>query len=230
MCELERYSVIDSKIKREFILLQGKGCIWKKCTFCDYHYDVSKNPYEINRQVLMKVTGRYGVLDIINSGSAMELDEDTLKLIEITVINRKIHTLWFEAHYLYREKLKEFALRFAPAKVNFRCGVESFDPDMRQSWNKGIPADVTPEQIAMYYKGVCLLVCTEGENRETIRSDIATAKKYFEYCSINVFCNNTTRIKRDQELARWFIREIYPVVKDDTRFEILLNNTDLGVG
>ena len=230
MCELERYSVIDSKLKREFILLQGKGCIWRKCTFCDYHYDISENPYEINHQVLKKVTGIYGVLDIINSGSAMELDEETLKLIEATVAKHKIHTLWFEAHYLYRDKLDEFAMRFAPAKVKFRCGVESFHPGMRQSFHKGIPANVTPEQIAKYYKGICLLVCTEGESRETILSDILTAKKYFEYCSINIFCNNTTQVKRDEELVQWFVHEIYPIVKDDNLFEILLNNTDLGVG
>lgn len=230
MNDLERYSLIETKLKREFVLLQGKGCGWKKCTFCDYYTDISDNPFEVNRKVLSNVTGKYGVLDVINSGSAMEIDGKTLVLIAEIVKEKRIHTLWFEAHYMYRDKLNDFAARFAPAKVKYRCGVESFDPMQREKWNKGIQADVTPEMIAKYFNGVCLLVCTKGESRDTILSDIETAKKYFEYCSVNVFCNNSTGVNRDEELVRWFIREVYPTVKEDDQFEILLNNTDLGVG
>ena len=75
---MDRYSVIHTKMRREFVLLQGRGCRWGKCTFCDYHNDVSGEPFEVNRPVLESVTGVYGVLDVINSGSAMELDECTL--------------------------------------------------------------------------------------------------------------------------------------------------------
>ena len=75
---LQRYSVIESVIPREFLLLQGRGCRWRKCTFCDYHNDISGDPYEINKAVLDRVTGVYGTLDIINSGSAMELDSQTI--------------------------------------------------------------------------------------------------------------------------------------------------------
>ncbi|MBQ8606983.1 MAG: hypothetical protein IJ417_02160, partial [Bacteroidaceae bacterium] len=78
---MERYSLIHTKFPREFVLLQGTGCRWKQCTFCDYHTDVSSHPYEVNRPILEKVTGVYGVLDVINSGSALELDEETLCLI-----------------------------------------------------------------------------------------------------------------------------------------------------
>lgn len=85
---------------REFVLLQGRGCHWRKCTFCDYHSDSSDNPYEVNREVLQRVTGEYGVLDIINSGSAMELDNETIELIKQVVREKKIDTIWFEAHYM----------------------------------------------------------------------------------------------------------------------------------
>ena len=34
---MERYSLIHTKLPREFVLLQGTGCRWGKCTFCDYH-------------------------------------------------------------------------------------------------------------------------------------------------------------------------------------------------
>ena len=88
---MQRYSLIKTKLPREFVLLQGRGCKWRKCTFCDYYDDVSENPYEINREVLQQVTGKYGVLDIINSGSAPELDEDTLSLISTIVKEKNIH-------------------------------------------------------------------------------------------------------------------------------------------
>ena len=227
---MDRYALIHTKMPREFVLLQGSGCRWRKCTFCDYHEDVSDNPYAINEPVLRQVTGQYGVLDIINSGSAMELDTDTIGLIKEVVKEKKIHTLWFEAHYMYRKKLADFAKQFAPVQVKFRCGVETFDPALRDTWKKGIPFSVIPEDIARYFQGVCLLCGTQGESREHILKDIELAKQYFEYFSVNVFCNNGTSVRKDPELATWFAQEIYPTIKDDPRIEVLMANTDLGVG
>lgn len=227
---MNRYSLIHTKMPREFILLQGTGCRWRKCTFCDYYTDCCEQPYELNKEVLQQVTGQYGVLDIINSGSAMELDADTIEHIKRVVKERGIHTLWFEAHYMYRHKLEAFAAQFAPAAVKFRCGIESFDPELRSSWNKGVPASVTPEDVARYFKGVCLLCCTVGDNRQRILGDIATAKRLFEYFSVNLFCDNGTQVRRNEELARWFEEEVYPQIKDEEGIEVLLENTDLNVG
>ena len=227
---MERYALISTKMPREFVLLQGTGCRWKKCTFCDYHDDVSEHPFQVNAPVLRQVTGQYGVLDVINSGSALELDEDTLSLIKEVVKEKHIHTLWFEAHYMYRKKLADFARQFAPVQVKFRCGVETFDAELRDSWKKGIPSSVTPEDIAHYFQGVCLLCCTQGESKERIIKDIDIAKKHFEYFSVNVFCNNTTSVQQDAELASWFSREVYPRIKDEEGIEVLMENTDLGVG
>ena len=210
---MERYSKIDSGgFPREFLLLRGTGCRWKQCTFCDYHEDTGPDPAETNRAVLERVSGVYGTLDIINSGSAAEL--------------------WFEMHYMYRHLLADFAAIFSPAKVKFRCGIESFDPALRLRWKKGIPASVTVEDVAGYFQGVCLLCCTgvEGDDRERLVRDIAIARENFEYCSINLFCNNGTPLKRDETLARWFITELYPSLKTDPGLEILIGNTDLGVG
>ena len=227
---MERYALISTKMPREFVLLQGTGCRWKKCTFCDYHEDVSEHPFQVNAPILRQVTGQYGVLDVINSGSALELDEDTLSLIKEVVKEKHIHTLWFEAHYMYRKKLADFARQFAPVQVKFRCGVETFDAGLRDSWKKGIPSSVTPEDIARYFQGVCLLCCTQGESKEHIIKDIDIAKKHFEYFSVNVFCNNTTSVQQDAELASWFAREVYPRIKDEEGIEVLMENTDLGVG
>ena len=227
---MDRYSLIHTKMPREFVLLQGAGCKWKKCTFCDYHEDVSSTPFAINEPVLRQVTGQYGVLDVINSGSAMELDSETIALIKEVVREKQIHTLWFEAHYMYRKKLAEFAKQFEGVSVKFRCGVETFDVELRDRWKKGIPSSVTPEDIAQYFQGVCLLCCTQGESKEHIMKDIETAKKHFEYFSVNVFCNNSTPVKQDAELAQWFAREDYPQIKDVDGIEVLMENTDLGVG
>ena len=225
-----RYSLIKTKMPREFLLLQGTGCRWRQCTFCDYHSDVSADPFIINREVLAMVTGEMGVLDIINSGSAMELDEQTLCMIEQVVKEKNIHTLWFEAHYMYRHKLQAFAARFAPATVKFRCGIESFDPLLRSAWRKGVGEGVTAADVAQYFQGICLLCCTQGDSKERILNDIALAKEHFEYFSVNVFCNNSTDVKLDTELAEWFRNHVAPTLADDNRIEVLMENTDLGVG
>ena len=227
---MERYAIIREKFPREFVLLQGTGCRWGKCTFCDYHTDKSASPYETNREVLSHVTGIYGTLDVINSGSAIELDAQTLSLIRHIVQEKKIHTLWFEMHYMYRYRLEEFAAQFAPAQVKFRCGIESFDGEQRQRWNKGIATDVTAVDVARYYDGVCLLCCTQDDSQERIKRDIELIERHFEYASVNVFNNNTTGVKQDPELVKWFTAELYPTLQNNPKIEVLIENTDLGVG
>ena len=227
---MQRYAVIHTVMPREFVLLQGQGCRWKQCTFCDYHTDVSTDPYSVNQQPLDCVTGVYGVLDIINSGSAMELDDQTIAHIQHVVQTRHIHTLWFEAHYMYRHRLAAFAEHFPGVQVKFRCGIESFDGALRQQWNKGVPPHVRVEDVAKYFQGVCLLCCTQGDTRERILQDIAWAEQHFEYASVNLFCQNTTTLLRDEALTHWFISEVYPTLKQSKNIEILINNTDLGVG
>ncbi len=227
---MDRYSLISTKMQREFVLLQGTGCRWRRCTFCNYHEDVGPAPCDINREVLSKVTGKYGVLDVINSGSAMELDTDTVELIKEVVREKGIHTLWFEAHFMYRNRLDSFAAQFAPAAVKFRCGIESFDPKKRKRWNKGVPEWVTPADVAAHFNGVCLLCCTTDDTPERILADIGIARKHFEYFSVNIFCNNGTTVERNEELVEWFRKEVYPFIKDEPAIEVLIENTDLGVG
>jgi hypothetical protein len=47
---------------------------------------------------------------------------------------------------------------------------------------------------------------------------------------VNLFCNNGTAIKRNEELAGWFVAEVYPLLKDEPGIEVLIENTGLGVG
>lgn len=229
---MNRYSVIRGNFPREFLLLQGTGCRWGKCTFCDYHGDTSDTPFSVNREVLEQVTGKYGVLDIINSGSAMELDPDTLAMIRQVAIGKGIHTLWFEVHYMYRHRLATFARQFHPLTVKFRCGVETFSPTLRANWHKGIPPHVTPGDIARHFQGLCLLCCTDtpGDTRERLLRDIDLAERHFEYYSVNVFCPNTTALRRNDDMLRWFLAEVYPTLQKSSKAEVLIDNTDLGVG
>lgn len=227
---MERYSLITTGMKREFILLQGTGCRWRKCTFCDYYEDVSENPFEINKQVLGNVTGIYGVLDIINSGSCQEYDEETIRLIQKTTAEKNISSLWFESHWIYRNTLESFRKLFPSADVHFRCGAETFNPKLRTSWNKGIAEDVAPEDIRKYFDGVCLLVGIKGQTREDIMKDVEIAERLFDYYSVNLFCPNSTATERDDELAEIFIREIAPIIRRSPKAEVLIENTDLGVG
>ena len=229
---MNRYSVIRGNFPREFLLLQGTGCRWGKCTFCDYHGDTSDTPFSVNREVLEQVTGKYGVLDIINSGSAMELDPDTLAMIRQVAIGKGIHTLWFEVHYMYRHRLAAFARQFHPLTVKFRCGVETFSPTLRANWHKGIPPHVTPGDIARHFQGLCLLCCTDtpGDTRERLLRDIDLAERHFEYYSVNVFCPNTTALRRNDDMLRWFQAEVYPTLQKSSKAEVLIDNTDLGVG
>ncbi len=53
-----------------------------KMFFCDYIDDNSNLEEEMNKlnlKVLKNVTGKYGVLEVINSGSCFELPKDTLE-------------------------------------------------------------------------------------------------------------------------------------------------------
>ncbi len=230
MAELQRYALITEKMPREFLLLQGTGCRYRKCAFCDYHLDVSDHPFVINQPVLERICGTFGVVDVINSGSCLELDEKTLVLLAEIVKQRHIHTLWFESHWLYRNQLADFAKRFPACQVNFRVGVESFDGNLRKTWRKGIPETVMPADLAAYFQGACLLVGVQGQSQEGIWRDLSLAKKYFTYFSVNVFVENSTPLKRDPHLVEWFIAECLPEITQWPEAEILLNNTDLGVG
>ena len=227
--ELERYSKIENGMKREFILLQGTGCKWRKCTFCDYYEDTSADPFSENKKTLDLVTGEFGILDIINSGSCIEFDNQTIQYISKIVTEKRIHDLWFEAHWMYRTKLSDFSKNF-PCHVHFRTGVESFDPKIRNMWNKGIESDVTPEMIRSCFEGVCLLAGIKGQTQKDIMESVKIAEELFEYYSVNLFTPNTTKTERDEELCKIFIEELAPEMRKSKKCEVLIENTDLGVG
>ena len=110
-----RYSVITEKNPREIVMLRGSGCKWRRCRFCDYHLAFSRDTpanYAINKAALSQVRGLYGKLEVINSGSLMDLDETTLSLIRDICLQKNIHELHFECHWMHRKELPDYRAFF----------------------------------------------------------------------------------------------------------------------
>lgn len=231
----QRYAKILKKNTREIVLLRGNGCKWRRCRFCDYHFDFcldDKENFILNSKVLAQVTGEFGRLEVINSGSFCDLDEETLALILETCLAKRISTLYFECHWMHRELIADFKQRFADAgiTVKMKIGVETFDSLFRESYlDKGM-GNTTPEEIAQYFEQVCLLQGLPGQNKESMIKDIELGLQYFERVCVNIMVPNTKPILPDFQVVEIFVREIYPLYKNEKRVDILLNNTDFGVG
>jgi hypothetical protein len=65
-----------------------------------------------------------------------------------------------------------------------------------------------PEEVGAYFDSPCIMVGIKGQTKEMIDYDIHILKKYFELGTINVYTNNSTDVKRDDELVEWFIKNI----------------------
>ena len=230
-----RYNKLIEKNPREIVLLRGSGCKWRRCRFCDYHLDFcldEKENFILNSKVLSQVTGEFGRLEVINSGSFCDLDEETLGLILETCLAKSITTLYFECHWMHRELIADFKQRFSDAGivVKMKIGVETFDSLFRESYlDKGM-GNATPEEIAQCFQQVCLLQGLPGQSKESILRDIELGLQYFERVCVNIMVANTKPISPDPQVVETFVKEIYPLYKNEERVDILLNNTDFGVG
>lgn len=232
---LTRYSEITEKNKREIVLLRGSGCKWCRCTFCDYHLDFGTDEasnYALNRQVLAKVTGKYGRLEVINSGSFVELDAKTLALISDICVEKNITELHFECHWMHRDAATVLRKTFENRGIhtNLKIGVETFDNHYREHvLLKGID-ETSPSKIAAYFDEVCLLFGLDGQTKDSMQYDIKTGLSNFKRVCINIMVKNTTKVAPSPPVIDIFIKELYPLYKDNERVDILLANTDFGVG
>lgn len=201
---MERYNRITNKNQREIVLLQSFPCFWGKCRFCDYTLDNSRNEEEmtaLNAEILSNVTGEFGVLEVINSGSCFEIPKETLELIR----------------------------DFMGIPITYKIGVETFDNDFRENYLNKHADFTSPEEVSRYFDSPCLLVGMQGQTKEMIDHDIAMLKKYFKLGTVNIFTNNSTDVKRDEQLVAWFMDK-YAVLLDDPTVEVLYEKTDFGVG
>lgn len=235
MQELQRYNVISGSMPREMVLLRGYGCSWARCVFCDYHLDRCADGaanFALNREVLSHVTGEFRHLEAINSGSFCELDAETLALLESVCLEKGIKTLHFECHWMHRKKVPLLRAHYASLgiTVRVRLGVETFDFDFREHiLHKGI-AERDPARIADGFDECNLLFGLPGQSAESMRRDIALGLRYFDRLYINLMTPNTAPLQPDPAVCETFRRELYPCYKDHPRMDILLENTDFGVG
>lgn len=228
---IDRYHVITEKNPREIVLLKSTPCKWGRCTFCDYIHDNSTAVEEIietNRTVLEQITGSQKQLEIINSGSCFELPTETLKDIKAVVEEKGIETLYFESHYMYRNRLDEIR-DFFNVKIIFKTGIETFDQTFRNEILKKGVVFKNPQEVSKQFSSICLMVGIQGQTKEIISKDIQIALDYFERVCVNVFVNNSTEIKADDQLIKWFEKE-YRFLEDMPHVDVLWHNTDYGVG
>lgn len=232
-CFMERYSVIKEKNPREIVLLRGRGCVYKKCSFCDYHTDCCSDDAEnvqLNHSVLSNVTGEYGNLEVINSGSVFELDSKTLGEIQHLCKEKGIKTIHFESHFIYNSKIPLLRQDFDGFDLKMKLGLETFDYDFREKvLKKGID-EKEPARIAENFDEANFLFGIKGQNARSMLRDIELGLEYFERICINIMCPNSTEMKPDRKVIEVFMDRLYPIYKDNNRVDILLNNTDFGVG
>lgn len=228
-----RYSKIENKNKREIVLLKSFPCKYGKCKFCNYIEDNSTDELEIdkvNLETLQEVTGEFGALEVINSGSVFELPIKTLERIREVVHNKNIKLLYFEIYYGYKNRLDEIREFFKGIDIRFRMGMETFDNNFRiNSYGKNFKIDTLEiEELSKKLYSVCLLICVKGQTKEMIKKDIELGLKYFKSITVNIFINNGTEVERDEELVKWFV-ENYNQLQENPRVELLIDNKDLGV-
>ena len=232
---MERYSKILDKDKREIVLLIGNGCKWSKCKFCNYHLDrnnVEEEQFKINNEILNKVTGEFQVLEAINSGSIFELNKRSFgKLLEVC-IKKNVKRLIIESHYMYKKQIEELRNKCKELNIQLQVkgGVETFNADFREKvLNKGFGYP-TIEELKKDLDVVHLLVGVQGQTIEQIENDINIGIQNFDRVCVNVYKEMDDIMPADEELKSRFIKEIYSKYKDYENVDILIENTDFGVG
>ena len=151
-----------------------------------------------------------------------------MNYIKKIVDEKKIKLLFFESHWCYRNRLDEIK-NFFNIPIIFKIGVETFDYDFRNNFLNKNAKFKDAKEVAEKFQSVCLMVGIKGQTKDMIRKDIEILLENFKYGTINVFVDNTTSIKRDEELVQWFRKE-YSYLDDHPTIEVLYHNTDFGVG
>ncbi len=234
-----RYARIRQKLPREIVLLRGTGCKWRRCRFCDYHLDASADTeanYRLNKQVLSYVTGRYGILEVINSGSFTDLDENTMQAIIDTCREHDIRQAHIEFHWMDRLKVAPLKERFARSGIELwtKMGVETFDIPFRKSYlDKGIDtpsSSPAPEDIACYADEINLLMGLPGQSTESMLEDVKIGLSLFKRVCVNVMTANSAPIQPDQRVILKCRAFVLPAYQDNPRVDILTDNSDWGLG
>jgi len=230
--DLVRYAKYTGHNPREVLLLKGLPCVWSRCTFCDYIDDNTTDQEAIRRvadEYLANVTGEFGRLQVINSGSIQELPLFVREKIRDRMAERGIGEFWTESYWAYRKQFDE-TRAFFRVPTHLFLGVETFDDDLRNRvLNKSMHWS-GPDEVAAATDSICLLVGFRGQTREIIRRDIDLLLGKFKYGIVNLFTENRLSAGlMDEEIKAWF-REEFAWLANEPNLDVLWHNTDFGVG
>jgi hypothetical protein len=229
---VNRYAKITGKLPREIVLLRSLPCVWSRCSFCDY-IDDNTNDLDLIQRVadeeLAKVSGEFGRLEVINSGSIQELPETVRVQIRDLLARKGITEFICESFWTYRKEF-EATRGFFGVPTRIKLGVETFDDRLRNEvLGKGMEFD-SPQDVARLTDTICLLVGFRGQTRDTVRRDIDILLEHFRYGCVNLFTENTrSRDLLDPDIKAWFA-ENYRFLEDHPTVEVLWKSTDFGVG
>ena len=229
---LIRYSKYTGHHPREVVLLKGLPCVWSRCTFCDYIDDNTTDQAAIRRvadEELMKVTGQFGRLQVINSGSIQELPLFLREQIRDLIKARGIGEFWTESYWSYRKDYAQ-TRAFFEVDTHLFLGVETFDDRLRNEvLNKSMHWE-SPDVVAAATDAICLMVGFRGQTKDTVRRDIDLLRTKFRYGIVNLF--NENRLSAglmDDDIKQWF-REEFASLEAEPNLNVLWHNTDFGVG
>jgi hypothetical protein len=169
---------------------------------------------KLAERVLSKVTGEFGRLMVINSASFAEFSFGVMLKILKTCIDKGIKELIMETHYMYHQTALECKAFFHPygIEVKFVLGIETFNPSIRKFINKGYPDDLTMEAVARDYDAVNLLYGYQGcESEGEFKDEVLSCAKLFGHIQVNIFTNNTTSFKRDEDKINSFYKNLVPL-------------------
>ncbi|HBI94174.1 MAG TPA: radical SAM protein, partial [Terrisporobacter glycolicus] len=160
--------------------------------------------------------------------SLSKIPKDTLLKIKEIIKEKKIERLFLESHWIYKNKIQQMR-DFFEIPITFKIGVETFDNDFRNEYLNKNAKFKTVEELKKYFDSPCIMVGIKGQTKEMIDNDMKIVQDHFEHATINVFINNSSKVKRDEKLVVWFSKK-YKFLIDNPKIEILFNNTDFGVG
>ena len=164
--------------------------------------------------------------------SIFELNKRSFgKLLEVC-IKKNVKRLIIESHYMYKKQIEELRNKCKELNIQLQVkgGVETFNADFREKvLNKGFGYP-TIEELKKVFDVVNLLVGVQGQTIEQIENDINIGIQNFDRVCVNVYKEMDDIMPADEELKSRFIKEIYSKYKDYENVDILIENTDFGVG
>lgn len=95
--------------------------------------------------------------------------------------------------------------------------------------NKGLGYP-TLSDLQEVFDIVNLLVGVEGQTLEQVEENIKIGIENFDRVCVNLYKEMEDIMPADEKLKARFMKEVYPLYKDYENVDILVENTDFGVG